>query len=141
MLDALGRRRRIKGVWRIRADGYVRKVDPVLKKRMLEHVAVWIRAFGPVPLGYEIHHKNGIRSDNRLENLEILTPLEHGRLHSGCTKLKTGDWLKPCNTCNETKSLTLDFYKRANGSPLHECKKCTRTRTSRDKRIRKCSKR
>jgi hypothetical protein len=29
-----------------------------------------------------IHHKNGVKTDNRLENLEILTKSEHMKVHS-----------------------------------------------------------
>jgi hypothetical protein len=36
---------------------------------------------GPCPLGYETNHKNGIKSDNRAENLEWVTSSENS-LHS-----------------------------------------------------------
>lgn len=37
--------------------------------------------FGEVPKGYHIHHINGNQLDNRLENLLVLSPAEHKRLH------------------------------------------------------------
>lgn len=51
-------------------------------KRVLEHVAVWEKANGPKPKGCDIHHKNGIGRDNRLENLVCLTKSEHKLLHA-----------------------------------------------------------
>ncbi len=49
---------------------------------MFEHRLVWEMHYGPVPAGYEIHHKNGNGMDNRLDNLEILPIREHRRLHN-----------------------------------------------------------
>lgn len=43
----------------------------------MEHILVWEAANGPVPDGYQIHHKNGIKDDNRLENLEAETESDH----------------------------------------------------------------
>jgi len=53
--------------------------------------AVWIAAHGPIPepgLGrhrhqYRIHHINGDPLDDRLENLALMTGLEHIKLHHG----------------------------------------------------------
>lgn len=36
---------------------------------------------GPIPEGYEIHHKNRIRYDDRIENLEALSIKAHKEKH------------------------------------------------------------
>lgn len=47
-----------------------------------EHRAVWERAHGPIPAGYVVHHKNGNKRDNSLENLELLIHEQHSRHHN-----------------------------------------------------------
>jgi hypothetical protein len=34
-----------------------------------------------IPPGYQVHHINGDKQDNRLENLEVVTPREHAERH------------------------------------------------------------
>jgi hypothetical protein len=41
------------------------------------HRAVWEEAHGPIPDGYHIHHKDGDRDNNTLENLEMLPCTKH----------------------------------------------------------------
>ena len=46
------------------------------------HRSVWEAHFGPVPDGYVVHHMNGDRLDNRLDNLGLMTRGDHIRLHN-----------------------------------------------------------
>lgn len=48
----------------------------------LEHRVVAYDAGMLIPPGFHIHHKNGIKHDNRAENLEVLEIAEHTRLHA-----------------------------------------------------------
>lgn len=51
-------------------------------KNMLEHRFVVEKQFGvKLTRNQYVHHKNGNKIDNRIENLEIMTPIEHNRTH------------------------------------------------------------
>lgn len=45
------------------------------------HRVVWETHNGPIPKGHQIHHINGDFGDNRIENLECLTPVAHVACH------------------------------------------------------------
>lgn len=44
------------------------------QRNFLVHRLVALAFIGPCPDGMEVNHKNGLTSDNRLENLEYVTP-------------------------------------------------------------------
>ena len=46
------------------------------------HRLVWLAAGREIPEGFIVHHINGEKSDNRLENLEIVSRSEHNRIHN-----------------------------------------------------------
>ena len=52
-------------------DGYVMKHHLVMERYI----------GGDIPTGYVVHHKNGKRNDNRIENLELMTLGEHTSHH------------------------------------------------------------
>lgn len=52
------------------------------------HRLIWEAMNGPIPVGLEINHKNGVKTDNRLSNLELVTHAENIR-HAYRTGLKS----------------------------------------------------
>lgn len=56
-------------------------------KYAYEHIVVMMESLGRPLLPDEVvHHRNSVRSDNRIENLELTTPEEHQRHHAGETR-------------------------------------------------------
>lgn len=51
-------------------------------ERTLMHRYVWEAEIGPIPEGWDIHHINEDKSDNRIENFECLPKAEHTRKYS-----------------------------------------------------------
>lgn len=45
------------------------------------HRWVWSNHHGEIPKGFHIHHKDGNRSNNCIENLELISAGDHVRLH------------------------------------------------------------
>lgn len=54
-------------------------LNSTIRKRL--HRYVWEKEVGTIPQGCHIHHVNGNKSDNRIENLCLMTASGHERLH------------------------------------------------------------
>lgn len=74
---------------RRRASGYV---QPKTRERTYQaHRLVWEACHGAIPPGMEINHKNGVKTDNRIENLELATSRENN-VHARRTGLNRATW-------------------------------------------------
>ena len=76
--------KRGKPVGRLDTHGYVAVSDGGHTYRA--HRMIWQHVHGQIPAGMEINHKNGIKTDNRIENLELVTRSENA-LHASRTGL------------------------------------------------------
>lgn len=114
---------------RLRADGYVDlwlPAHPLARKDgyVFEHRIVLADAGLDIPPDHQVHHRNGIRNDNRLENLEVLRADEHTRRHAPerrSNRCPHGHEFTPENTA-------------FNPSGWRYCKQCNRDRARRARR-------
>ena len=63
----------------LRINGYYSLTN---NNRCLMHRYVWEKEVGKIPSGWDIHHINENKADNRIENLECLPKAEHTRKYS-----------------------------------------------------------
>lgn len=114
--NSLEKHHRWKGGRYVRKDGYVR-VTLGNSVTNLEHIVVFEKAHGCCMLPWSsVHHKNGTKTDNRVENLEGMMKREHRRMHSIEMYRNCSHNWKP--TASKTRT------------PLVRCSRCGTVNTS-----------
>ena len=82
--------------------------------RVFEHIVVWELANDQkLPDGCCVHHINGIKGDNRSENLCMMTNREHTSFHS--TKRKLSDEAK-----QKISKKAIQRFKNKSNHPMHK---------------------
>lgn len=67
------------GEVKFKSYGYLMiRVNGIL---VIKHRYIWKKHYGKIPEGFELHHINGNKFDNTLENLELVTRKEHRQKH------------------------------------------------------------
>jgi len=96
---------------------------------------LWEQAHGPIPEDYHIHHINGDKTDDRLENLQLVIAGEHKKNHdihrinwSGTFRMGRAGEEKFCQACQRWLPLP-DFGRQAGKRCCPRCKECDRMRS------------
>jgi len=83
-----------------------------LRRLFLSTVTSTRSTTGAIPSGYVIHHINGIKNDNRIENLQMMTPSEHTRLHAASRRS-----LREQNAVSQISPISAGAVKRLETAP------------------------
>lgn len=115
------------GVGYTTAKGYHRIYDPEQRRNRLAHDVEWERHNGPIPEGFEIHHRNHQKQDNSIENLELVDDITHKRLDSPHYRRDPGgEWERRCRVCRIWKPATVDhfYFTREGWLAYGRCRPC-----------------
>ncbi len=67
--------------YRMIGDMFFGKNKDGSPKRGREHILIWKKANGNIPIGHSIHHRDLNKLNNSIDNLELLSHKEHRKKH------------------------------------------------------------
>lgn len=85
------------------------------KKQLYLHRYVYETEVGVIPDGYDIHHKDGNKANNDLNNLELLTKKEHRQAHMTEEEKEA----KKRNVLENALPKAIEWHKSEQGRELH----------------------
>lgn len=82
------------------------------------HRFVWLCEKGEIPEGYQIHHKDGDKSNNDISNLELISLSEHLKLHAELLTPEQREWRR--NNLNEkARPAAIEWHKSEKAKEWH----------------------
>ena len=82
------------------------------------HRYVWEYYNGPIPDGYDIHHKDGNKSNNDISNLELMESSKHSKYHASLLTDEQREW-KRNNLSVNARPKAGEWHKSEAGSEWH----------------------
>ena len=96
--------------------GYIPEHRLVMEKKIGRYIN---------PKKEHVHHIDKNKKNNILENLQLTSIHEHGRLDAGWFK-ENNKWFKVCKGCGKELEINAkNFYFRSSGRCLPRCKGCS----------------
>lgn len=92
-------------------------LNSTIRKRI--HRYVWEYYNGEIPFGYEIHHKDGDKSNNDISNLELLTSKAHRNYHAEHLTSEQRRLLAE-NLNSNARPAAIAWHKSEKGSEWHK---------------------
>lgn len=111
--------------WHRYRGGYYERTDKSARpKRTIRlHRAIWEAEQGPIPDGWQVHHRDEDVGNNSLANLECIPAGEHRRIHLATKPIPRPDWGdKPLVGCVCADCGAAIQRKRPGPQPV--CKSC-----------------
>jgi hypothetical protein len=102
---------------RTNTDGYIQikfrdAEDWRTERAVLAHRVIWEYMHGELEAGLTINHLNGVKTDNRMVNLEAVTQMENNQ-HAWRAGLATARRGEDASNSRLTDSQVLEIYRRA----------------------------